>query len=152
MSEEIDAKDRSRLNLQDFVRRLAHGLNSEFCDSTHHSPEMVIHKAEELVQEVNHLRTKCTSIETHLTTVEVESKNCRDTLERVNNDRDQLQRQITSQSLEIDRLRQVNIDKLIIYLIDKLKKNWILIYFSLGQRVHGDAVSHSRARNKRTPG
>lgn len=91
------------------VRRLAHALNSEFCDNKYHSSEMVIHKAEELVQEINRLRTKSTNIETHLTNVEVESKSCRDMLERSNIERDQLQRQINVQTTELDRVRQVNI-------------------------------------------
>ncbi|KAK0089653.1 hypothetical protein PV325_006076 [Microctonus aethiopoides] len=106
MAEEIDLKERARLNLQDLVRRLAHALNSEFCDNKYHSSEMVIHKAEELVQEINRLRTKSTNIETHLTNVEVESKSCRDMLERSNIERDQLQRQINVQTTELDRLRQ----------------------------------------------
>ncbi|XP_015108926.1 coiled-coil domain-containing protein 170 [Diachasma alloeum] len=106
MSEEIEMKERARLNLHDFVRRLAHALNSEFCDSTHHSPELVIHKAEELVQEVNRLRTKTTTVESHLTTVEVEGKSLRDALDRANIDRDQMQRQISTLNTELDRLRQ----------------------------------------------
>lgn len=69
---------------------------------------MVIHKAEELVQEVNRLRTKSSNIESHLTTVEVESKSCHDSLDRANNERDQLQRQVNGQTAELDRLRQVN--------------------------------------------
>ncbi|XP_008551040.1 coiled-coil domain-containing protein 170 [Microplitis demolitor] len=106
LTEETDLKERARLNLQDFVRRLAHALNSEFCDSTHHSPEMVIHKAEELVQEVNRLRTKSINFESQLTSVENESKSCRDLLERSNIERDQLQRQVSTQSAELERLRQ----------------------------------------------
>ncbi|XP_034950861.1 coiled-coil domain-containing protein 170 [Chelonus insularis] len=106
IAEEIDLKERARLNLQDFVRRLAHALNTDFCDSTYQSPEMIIHKAEELVQEVNRLRTKSTSIESHLTSVEVESKSCRDLLERANIERDQLQRQVTAQAADLDRVRQ----------------------------------------------
>ncbi|XP_044593008.1 coiled-coil domain-containing protein 170 isoform X1 [Cotesia glomerata] len=106
ITEETDLKERARLNLQDFVRRLAHALNSEFCDSTHHSPEMVIHKAEELVQEVNRLRTKSINFESQLTSVEVESKSCRDLLERSSIERDQLQRQVSTQSAELERLRQ----------------------------------------------
>lgn len=109
MAEEIEMKDRARLNLHDFVRRLAHALNSEFCDSTHHSPELVIHKAEELVQEVNRLRTKTTTVESHLTSVEVEAKSIRDGLDRANIDRDQMQRQITTLNAELDRLRQVKV-------------------------------------------
>ncbi|XP_043271011.1 coiled-coil domain-containing protein 170 isoform X3 [Venturia canescens] len=106
ISEEIEMKERARVNLQEFVRRLAHALNAEYCESSYHSPEVVIHKAEELVQEVNRLRTKSSNVETHLASVEVDSRTCRDALDRVTAERDQLQRQINGQLTELDRLRQ----------------------------------------------
>ncbi|CAL1689015.1 unnamed protein product [Lasius platythorax] len=106
ISEEIQLKERARLNLQDFVRRLAHALNVEYCDTAHHSPEMVIHKAEELVQEVNRLRTKSMNVETQLTGVEVDFRTCRDALDRVTTEKEQLQRQVSVQLVDIDRLRQ----------------------------------------------
>ena len=86
---------------------MAHALNTEFCDNTHHSPEMIIHKAEELVQEVNRLRTKSTNVETHLTSVEVDYRSCKDSLDRVNSEKEQLQRQVSTQLVDLDRLRQV---------------------------------------------
>ncbi|XP_011253902.1 coiled-coil domain-containing protein 170 isoform X2 [Camponotus floridanus] len=106
ISEEIQLKERARLNLQDFVRRLAHALNVEYCETAHHSPEMVIHKAEELVQEVNRLRTKSTNVETQLTGIEVDFRTCRDALERATTEKEQLQRQVSVQLVDIDRLRQ----------------------------------------------
>ncbi|XP_043480201.1 coiled-coil domain-containing protein 170 isoform X2 [Leptopilina heterotoma] len=106
ITEEIQLKERARLNLQDFVRRLAHALNTEFCDSTHHSPEMVIHKAEELVQEVNRLRTKSSTVETHLGSVEVDFRTCKDSLDRITSEKDQLQRQVATQLIDLDRFRQ----------------------------------------------
>ncbi|XP_012062824.1 PREDICTED: coiled-coil domain-containing protein 170 [Atta cephalotes] len=106
ISEEIQLKERARLNLQDFVRRLAHALNVEYCETVHHSPEMVIHKAEELVQEVNRLRTKSTNVETQLTGVEVDFRTCRDALDRSITEKEQLQRQVSVQLVDIDRLRQ----------------------------------------------
>ncbi|XP_070168634.1 coiled-coil domain-containing protein 170 isoform X2 [Polyergus mexicanus] len=106
ISEEIQLKERARLNLQDFVRRLAHALNVEYCETAHHSPEMVIHKAEELVQEVNRLRTKSTNVETQLTGVEVDFRTCRDALEHATMEKEQLQRQVAVQLVDIDRLRQ----------------------------------------------
>ncbi|KAL0134279.1 hypothetical protein PUN28_001231 [Cardiocondyla obscurior] len=106
ISEEIQLKERARLNLQDFVRRLAHALNVEYCEAAHHSPEMVIHKAEELVQEVNRLRTKSTNAETQLTGIEVDFRTCRDALDRVTTEKEQLQRQISVQIVDIERLRQ----------------------------------------------
>ena len=96
------------LSLQDFVRRLALALNTEFCDSSHHSPELIIHKAEELVQEVSRLRNKSTNVETHLSSVEVDLRTCKDVLDRTNAEKDQLQRQVNSQQVEIDRFRQVS--------------------------------------------
>lgn len=42
-----------------------------------------------------------------MTTIEMESKTTRDTLERVNIDKEQLQRQISAQNIELDRIRQV---------------------------------------------
>lgn len=82
---------------------------------------MVIHKAEELVQEVNRLRTKSINFESQLTSVEVESKSCRDLLERSSIERDQLQRQVSTQSAELERLRQVNFYQ-VFYVDKKLKK------------------------------
>lgn len=89
------------------MRRLAHALNVEYCETAHHSPEMVIHKAEELVQEVNRLRTKSTNVETQLTSVEVDFRTCRDALDRATTEKEQLQRQLSVQLVDIDRLRQV---------------------------------------------
>ncbi|XP_046608949.1 coiled-coil domain-containing protein 170 isoform X1 [Neodiprion virginianus] len=106
INEEIQLKERARLNLQDFVRRLAHSLGVEYCDSSHHSPDVVIHKAEELVQEVNRLRSKSTNAESHLNSIESELRSCRDALDRANVDKDQVQRQAASQLLDLERLRQ----------------------------------------------
>lgn len=88
------------------MRRLAHALNVEYCEAAHHSPEMVIHKAEELVQEVNRLRTKSTNVETQLTGVEVDFRTCRDALDRATTEKEQLQRQLSVQLVDIERLRQ----------------------------------------------
>ncbi|KAG7213282.1 hypothetical protein KM043_002582 [Ampulex compressa] len=106
VSEEIQLKERARLNLQDLVRRLAHALSIEYCESALHSPEVVVHKAEELVQEVNRLRTKSSNVETQLTGVEVDFRTCRDALDRAVTEKDQLQRQVSSQLVDVDRLRQ----------------------------------------------
>ncbi|KAK2576999.1 hypothetical protein KPH14_011961 [Odynerus spinipes] len=106
LSEEIQLKERARLNLQDFARRLAHALNVEYCETTHRSPEVVIHKAEELVQEVNRLRNRGASIETQLNGIESDFRSCRDALDRVSVEKEQLQRQVSSQLVELERLRQ----------------------------------------------
>lgn len=92
---------------QDFVRRLAHALSVEYCETAHHSPEMVIHKAEELVQDVNRLRTKSTNVETQLTGVEVDFRTCRDALDRATTEKEQLQRQLSVHLVDVERLRQV---------------------------------------------
>lgn len=68
---------------------------------------MVIHKAEELVQEVNRLRTKSTTVETHLGSVEVDFRTCKDSLDRISSEKDQLQRQVATQLIDLDRFRQV---------------------------------------------
>lgn len=68
---------------------------------------MVIHKAEELVQEVNRLRTKSTTVETHLGSVEIDFRTCKDSLDRITSEKDQLQRQVATQLIDLDRFRQV---------------------------------------------
>lgn len=68
---------------------------------------MVFHKAEELVQEANRLRTKSTNVETQLTGVEVDFRTCKDALDRVTTEKEQLQRQLSVQLIDVDRLRQV---------------------------------------------
>ncbi|XP_048505346.1 coiled-coil domain-containing protein 170 isoform X4 [Athalia rosae] len=106
ITEEVQLKERARLNLQDFVRRLAHSLGVEYCDGSHHGSDVVVHKAEELVQEVNRLRTKSTSAESHLNNIELELRSCRDALDRANIEKDQIQRQAATQLLDLERLRQ----------------------------------------------
>ncbi|XP_014598986.1 PREDICTED: coiled-coil domain-containing protein 170 [Polistes canadensis] len=106
LSEEIQLKERARLNLQEFVRRLAHALNVEYSETVHHSPEVVIHKAEELVQEVNRLRNRSTTIETQLSGIENDFRNCKDALNRLTTEKEQLQRQMSTQLVDLERLRQ----------------------------------------------
>jgi intracellular sulfur oxidation DsrE/DsrF family protein len=60
-------------------------------------------------QETSRLRAKASTTCDNLTSTEVELRTCRDTLERTNVDRDSLQRQVASNLMEIDRLRQVYI-------------------------------------------
>lgn len=80
---------------------------------------MTIHKADELVQEVNRMRTKSTNVETQLTGVEIDFRTCRDALERITTEKDQLQRQVSGQLVDIDRLRQVSVDPtVIIFILD----------------------------------
>ena len=85
---------------------MAHALNIEYCEAAHPSAEIVIHKAEELVQEANRLRAKSTSIEGQLASFEVDFRSCRDALDRAVADKEQLQRQASSQLIDLDRLRQ----------------------------------------------
>lgn len=70
---------------------------------------MVIHKVEELVQEANRVRAKNTNIEAQLTTAEVDFRSCRDALDCTVAEKEQLQRQVSSQLIDLDRLRQVSI-------------------------------------------
>lgn len=73
----------------------------------HPSPEVVIHKVEELVEETNRLRAKNTNVEVQLTTAEVEFRSCRDALDRTVAEKEQLERQVSSQLVDLDRLKQV---------------------------------------------
>ncbi|XP_034187468.1 coiled-coil domain-containing protein 170 isoform X2 [Osmia lignaria lignaria] len=106
VSEEIQSKERARSNLQEFTRKLAHALNVEYRETVHPSPEMVIQKTEELVQETNRVRAKCNNLETQLSTIEMDLRSCRDALDRAVAEKDQLQRQTSSQAIDLDRFRQ----------------------------------------------
>lgn len=75
---------------------------------------MIIHKAEELVQEVNRLRNKSTNVETHLTSVEVDYRSCKDALDRAISEKEQLQRQVSTQLVDLDRFRQVRLESFLI--------------------------------------
>ncbi|CAK1601003.1 unnamed protein product [Parnassius mnemosyne] len=104
---EEQQKENARCQFQDLVRRLSAALESDFCDTTHtHSPESLIIKASELVQETARLKNKCLNITESLSTIEQDLRSCRDSLERSNADKDILQRQLSSQLLDIERLKQ----------------------------------------------
>ncbi|XP_060821666.1 coiled-coil domain-containing protein 170 isoform X4 [Bombus pascuorum] len=106
VSEEIESRERARLSFQEFTRRLANVLSVEYRETVHPSPEIVMHKVEELVQEANRVRAKNTNIETQLTTAEVDFRSCRDALDCTVAEKEQLQRQVSSQLVDLDRLRQ----------------------------------------------
>ncbi|XP_033346963.1 coiled-coil domain-containing protein 170 isoform X4 [Bombus vosnesenskii] len=106
VSEEIESRERARSSFQEFTRRLANALSVEYRETVHPSPEIVMHKVEELVQEANRVRAKSTSIEAQLTTAEVDFRSCRDALDRTVAEKEQLQRQVSSQLVDLDRLRQ----------------------------------------------
>ncbi|XP_032515440.2 coiled-coil domain-containing protein 170 isoform X3 [Danaus plexippus] len=104
---EEQQKENARCQFHDLVRRLSVALDSDFCDTAHtHSPESLIIKASELVQEITRLKNKCMNTSENLTTIEQDFRSCRDTLERANADKDILQRQLSSQLLDIERLKQ----------------------------------------------
>ncbi|XP_048261175.1 coiled-coil domain-containing protein 170 isoform X4 [Bombus terrestris] len=105
-SEEIESRERARSSFQEFTRRLANALSVEYRETVHPSGEMVIHKVEELVQEANRVRAKNTNIEAQLTTAEVDFRSCRDALDCTVAEKEQLQRQVSSQLIDLDRLRQ----------------------------------------------
>ncbi|XP_071865454.1 coiled-coil domain-containing protein 170 isoform X3 [Bombus fervidus] len=106
VSEEIESRERARLSFQEFTRRLANVLSVEYRETVHPSPEIVMHKVEELVQEANRVRAKNTNIEAQLTTAEVDFRSCRDALDCTVAEKEQLQRQVSSQLVDLDRLRQ----------------------------------------------
>ncbi|XP_049825664.1 coiled-coil domain-containing protein 170 [Aethina tumida] len=99
-------KESARLQLQDFVRRLSVALGSDIIDTSHVSPETLVHKATELVQETSRLRNRTHNISDTLGTTEMELRSCRENLDRAMADKECLQRQSAAQILEIDRLRQ----------------------------------------------
>ncbi|XP_028032531.1 coiled-coil domain-containing protein 170 isoform X1 [Bombyx mandarina] len=104
---EEQQKENARCQFHDLIRRLSAALDADFCDSTHtHSPEALIVKAAELVQEITRLKNKCMNTTESLSTTEQDLRSCRDALERSNNDKDILQRQLSSQLLDIERLKQ----------------------------------------------
>lgn len=104
---EEQQKENARSQFHDLVRRLSVALDAEFCDTTHtHSPETLIIKASELVQEITRLKNRCMNTTENLSTVEQDLRSCRDALERSNTDKDILQRQLSSQILDIERLKQ----------------------------------------------
>uniref|UniRef100_A0A2A4J8C4 Coiled-coil domain-containing protein 170 n=1 Tax=Heliothis virescens TaxID=7102 RepID=A0A2A4J8C4_HELVI len=104
---EEQQKENARCQFHDLIRRMSAALESDFCDTAHtHSPESLIIKAAELVQEITRLKNKCLNTTENLSTVEQELRSCRDALERSSNDKDIMQRQISSQLLDIERLKQ----------------------------------------------
>lgn len=104
---EEQQKENARCQFHDLIRRLSVALDSDFCDSNHtHSPESLIIKAAELVQEITRLKNKCMNTTENLSTIEQDLRSCRDSLERANTDKDILQRQLSSQLLDIERLKQ----------------------------------------------
>nr|CAH7715458.1 unnamed protein product [Callosobruchus chinensis] len=106
LSAEEQKKESARLQLQDFVRRLSIALGADISDYSHVSPETLVHKATELVQETSRLKSKAHNLDDTLRTLEMDLRTCRENLERTIGDRESLQRQTASQILEIDRLRQ----------------------------------------------
>ncbi|KAJ2950020.1 hypothetical protein O0L34_g11357 [Tuta absoluta] len=104
---EEQQKENARCQYHDLIRRLSAALDAEFCDTTHtHSPESLIIKAAELVQEVSRLKNRCMNTTENLSSVEQDFRSCRDALERANADKDMLQRQLSSQVLEMERVKQ----------------------------------------------
>ncbi|KPJ11115.1 Coiled-coil domain-containing protein C6orf97 [Papilio machaon] len=104
---EEQQKENARCQFHDLVRRLSVALESDFCDTAHtHSPESLIVKAAELVQEITRLKNKCINTTENMSTIEQDLRSCRDSLERANADKDILQRQLSSHLLDIERLKQ----------------------------------------------
>ncbi|KAJ8922565.1 hypothetical protein NQ315_007595 [Exocentrus adspersus] len=106
LNAEEQKKEAARAQFQDFVRRLAVALGSDILDYTHISPESLVLKASELVQETSRLRNKTSNIHDTLSTVEIDLRACKENLDRSLTDKECLQRQSAAQILEIDRLRQ----------------------------------------------
>ncbi|XP_066252441.1 coiled-coil domain-containing protein 170 isoform X3 [Euwallacea similis] len=106
LSAEEQKKDSARQQFQDFVRRLSVALGADIVDSSNITPEGLVHKAAELVQETSRLRSKAHNITDTLGSCEIDLRTCRENLDRALADKECLQRQSAAQILEIDRLRQ----------------------------------------------
>ncbi|XP_063235771.1 coiled-coil domain-containing protein 170 isoform X2 [Bacillus rossius redtenbacheri] len=100
------SKESQRRAMEDLVRRLSAALGAEQAEAVVTSPEGLVHKASELVQETSRLRAKSGNVSETLSSVELELKGCKDALDRAVAERDSLQRQAASHLLEIDRIRQ----------------------------------------------
>ncbi|XP_006611826.1 coiled-coil domain-containing protein 170 [Apis dorsata] len=105
-SDERESKERARSSFQEFAGKLAGALTVEYRESVHPSPELVSQKVEELVQEASRLRSRNTGVEAQMAALEVEFRGCRDALDRAVAEKEQLQRQASSQSVDLDRLKQ----------------------------------------------
>lgn len=105
-SDERESKERARSSFQEFAGKLAAALTVEYRESVHPSPELVSQKVEELVQEASRLRARNTGVEAQMAALEVELRGCRDALERAVAEKEQLQRQMSSQSVDLDRFKQ----------------------------------------------
>ncbi|CAK1540513.1 unnamed protein product [Leptosia nina] len=104
---EEQQKENARCQFHDLIRRLSVALDVEFCDTTHtHSPESLIIKAAELVQDITRLKNRCMNTTENLSTIEQDLRSCRDSLDRANADKEILQRQLSSQLLDMERLKQ----------------------------------------------
>lgn len=121
---------------------MANALSAEYRETVHPSAEIVMHKVEELVQEANRVRAKNTNIEAQLTTAEVDFRSCRDALDCTVAEKEQLQRQVSSQLVDLDRLRQVSV-----YLFRRVFAKFaanghpkISIACLSGQRMPGNAI------------
>lgn len=88
---------------------MAGALTVEYREPVHPSAELVSQKVEELVQEASRLRARNTGVEAQMAALEVELRGCRDALDRAVAEKEQLQRQMSSQSVDLDRLKQVYI-------------------------------------------
>ncbi|XP_043801999.1 coiled-coil domain-containing protein 170 [Apis laboriosa] len=105
-SDERESKERARSSFQEFAGKLAGALTVEYRESVHPSPELVSQKVEELVHEASRLRARNTGVESQMAALEVEFRGCRDALDRAVAEKEQLQRQASSQSVDLDRLKQ----------------------------------------------
>ncbi|XP_061930353.1 coiled-coil domain-containing protein 170 isoform X3 [Apis cerana] len=104
--DERESKERARSSFQEFAGKLAGALTVEYREPVHPSAELVSQKVEELVQEASRLRARNTGVEAQMAALEVELRGCRDALDRAVAEKEQLQRQMSSQSVDLDRLKQ----------------------------------------------
>ncbi|XP_017783132.1 PREDICTED: coiled-coil domain-containing protein 170 isoform X2 [Nicrophorus vespilloides] len=104
LNSEEQKKDNARMTLQDLIRRLSISLGCEVCDGS--SSETLIHKANELMQELSRLRSRSCTTNDALAAAEIELRSCKDNFERILGEKECLERQSAGHLLEIDRLRE----------------------------------------------
>ncbi|KAF6210174.1 hypothetical protein GE061_013276 [Apolygus lucorum] len=105
---ELNNEEKNKLivqkNMNELVRQLENTLGLESSSTGCHT---------HVVQETSRLRGRCDNLETCLSRVEDELRNCRNALSRATADRDTLQNQTANHLVEIDRLKQER-EKLIV--------------------------------------
>ncbi|XP_026464508.1 coiled-coil domain-containing protein 170-like [Ctenocephalides felis] len=105
LTEEERCRDCTKLQNDDFMRRLAMALDiDERCDTA--TPDALLQKAGDVVQELSRLKCKYNSTADALATCEADARAMRDGLQRAAAEREGLVRQNGCREIEATRLRE----------------------------------------------